>query len=180
MPEKKTVQFKGNKYIWDGTYWYDSKTFAHPPDLITKELNDRLANDVESEDTLTSLLSIIDNRPHELVQRASILRDKGQLLRAEKQIRLVLDFRPGNSAALAVLCSILRARGKPQQALNETDQWKRESYPELLTSRAAALCDLKRWDEAKYEVGRALAIKPSQEAFNVANRIKAKRPDLYS
>jgi len=49
----------------------------------------------------------------------------------------------------------------------------------LLTTRAAALCDLGRWEEAKRTVGRSLAIESSDEAFSVARRIKAARPDLY-
>jgi hypothetical protein len=44
---------------------------------------------------------------------------------------------------------------------------------------AAALCDLQRWEEAKKEIGRALAIGESEEAFSVVRRIKAARPDLY-
>ena len=52
-------------------------------------------------------------------------------------------------------------------------------YPVLLTSRAAALCDLGIWEEAKKTVGRSLAISKSAEAYNVVNRIKAAKPDLY-
>jgi hypothetical protein len=50
----------------------------------------------------------------------------------------------------------------------------------LLTSRAAAFCDLGRWEEARRSVGRALAISGgSEEAFMVVKRIKQHRPDLY-
>ena len=55
--------------------------------------------------------------------------------------------------------------------------------PALLTTRAAALCDLRRWEEAKTTIGRALAILRGEshkaEAFAVVRRIKANRPDLY-
>ncbi|MCB0226529.1 MAG: hypothetical protein KDI02_22745, partial [Anaerolineae bacterium] len=53
------------------------------------------------------------------------------------------------------------------------------NYSPLLTSRAAALCDLKRWEEAKKTIGRCLVISKNETAFSVVNRIKAERPDLY-
>jgi hypothetical protein len=38
---------------------------------------------------------------------------------------------------------------------------------------------MKRWEEAKKPIGRALAIGEGAEAFSVMRRIKANRPDLY-
>jgi len=61
-----------------------------------------------------------------------------------------------------------------------TEGLKHLSSPVLLTTRAAALCDLERWEEAKRAVGAALAMgKGDPEAFNVVSRIKSNRLDLY-
>ena len=49
----------------------------------------------------------------------------------------------------------------------------------LLTTRAAAYCDLKLWEQAKKIIGKALAIEESEEAFMVVKRIKAARPEIY-
>ncbi len=172
MRQNIRLRFKGKTYEWDGTYWTDSKTRSIPALTIVSHLNAELETKLRDEDA-----TIGD--PAILTQRASILRDKGQYKRSEKFIRHALDLSPNNPAALAVLCSVLRTQNRPQQALDETDPWKREPFPELLTSRASALCDLKRWDEAKRSVGRALGMQQSQEAFNVVKRIKKARPDLY-
>ena len=85
----------------------------------------------------------------------------------------------GHLAALAVLSSVYRASGYPAKALAATEADRDANHPALLTTRAAALCDLGRWEEAKRTVGHSLAIESSDEAFSVARRIKAARPDLY-
>ena len=137
-----------------------------------RQLNRLLEQELRSEDTAISDTAV-------LIERARAARDALQHNRAEALMRRALRLSPGNRAALAVLCSILRARRRPQQALDETEEFQWTAYPPLLTSRAAALCDLNRWEEAKQEIGRALASGGSEEAFNVVHRIKAKRPDLY-
>jgi len=173
MAQNKRIHFNGKDYIWTGTGWYEAQTFLTPPQVIVRQLNTQLEQELKTEDT-----AIVN--PAILIERASAARDALQYSRAEKLIRRALELSPGNHAALAVLCSVLRARGQPQQALDETEAFRRESHPPLLTSRAAALCDLKRWEEAKKEIGRALAIEESEEAFSVVRRIKAEKPDLYS
>jgi tetratricopeptide (TPR) repeat protein len=179
MPAKISVTLKGILYVWNGSLWYDSKTFLQPPDLIITKLNEIRDIKWRRQDALSDVLSLITEDSFSLVKKASILIEKKQYARAETLARRVLGAYPGNSGALAVLCSALRHRGRPQQALDDTDRYKHKQFHELLTSRAAALCDLRRWEEAKKEIGRALAIGQSQEAFNVSNRIKSKRPDLY-
>jgi hypothetical protein len=79
-----------------------------------------------------------------------------------------------------MLCAVLRDKGLPQQALDETQAIRRTDYPPLLTSRAAALCDLERWEEAVKELRPVLAMGGSEEAFSVVHRIKKARPDLYA
>jgi hypothetical protein len=74
---------------------------------------------------------------------------------------------------------VLRHLGASDRAVQETEPLRAGNYPPLLVSRAAALCDLERWEEAKAIVGRALAAGDSPEAFEVVHRIKANRPELY-
>ncbi len=172
MTQNTRISFEGKDYIWTGTDWCDAETFLTPPLVIVRKLNRLLERELRSEDTAISDAFV-------LVNRASVARDALQYNRAETLIRRALKLSPGDRAALAVLCSILRAQGRPKKALDETEAFRREPHPPLLTSRAAALCDLKRWKEAKQEIGRALAIGGSEEAFNVVHRIKAAKPNLY-
>jgi len=89
---------------------------------------------------------------------------------------------PEDPAALSVLCSSLRKLGKPEEALERTKDYKYHNAA-LLTSRAAAMCDLGLWKEAKHEVCIALAISKDDsekaEVFNVVKRIKDAAPYLY-
>jgi tetratricopeptide (TPR) repeat protein len=141
-------------------------------DPVGVEQQARLEKELEREDLLISDVQ-------SLLEKASSARDIDQLDRAEKLTRRVLKLSPSHLGALAILCSTLRAIGNPQQALKETNYYRRSNYAPLITSRAAAYCDLKQWESAKKEIGYALAIQTSEEAFNVVKRIKAVRPDLY-
>ncbi len=165
------IPYGGQVYIWDGQSWSD-KSYVTPPTAVIQALNGLLADYLAAEDQ-----TIAD--PVELLRRAVEARDATQHSRAEQLARRVLDLIPGHPPALAILCATLRARGKPQQALAETQEFAQLSHAPLLTSRAAALCDLQRWSEAKRVIGRALALGKSEEAFNVVKRIKAAQPHLY-
>jgi len=172
MHQHVVVQFDGKSYTWTGKDWYETKTFLRPPSTIIRKLNARLAQDLQCADTaLTSVDAIL--------KQANNARNAEQYGRAERLIRRALSQAPNHVGALAMLCAVLRAKGLPQQALDETAAFARANYSPLLTSRAAALCDLQRWEEAKHEIGRVLAIQASEEAFSVMHRIKAARPDLY-
>jgi tetratricopeptide (TPR) repeat protein len=172
MDDIKKITLEGKIYVWTGHFWYDAETYIQPPEVVIRRLNTLLKEQLSQEDANISDV-------HILLERASNARKTFQYDRAESLARQCLNFEPGNPAALAVLCAALRAMGQPQRALDETEAYSDISSPPLLTSRAAALYDLKRWGEAKRTVGRALAIRESAEAFSVMRRIKAERPDLY-
>lgn len=174
MKEKAIVELDGKGYIWTGRDWYESETFLRPAGFVISRLNLLLARQLVEEDLSTTDVEI-------LLTNARAARDTSQHKRAERVARRVLELSPGHRGALAILCSTLRAAGRPRQALKETHAFRGIEYPPLLTSRAAAYCDLKQWEAAKREVGRALAMKTpaSDEAFSVVRRIKAARPDLY-
>ena len=166
------VELDGQNYIWDGRKWYGAKSYEEPPAIIAQKLNSLSKKSFSEEDSEIHDLS-------KLVKLAAAAREAQQFERAEKLVRRVLKIEPYNEAAMAVLCAVLRGRGLPKQALAETEQFRKTDHVPLLTSRAAALCDLKRWEEAKRVIAKAHAIRADEETFAVINRIKSKKPELY-
>lgn len=172
MSKTYTLELDGRSYTWNGRSWFDSRTYQAPPAALTSRLNEQLACSLAEEDS-----AVADSQG--LLRIAQAARDAAQYKRAEASARRAIELQPSSEAAFAVLCSVLRHLGASERAVQETEHLRSTSYPPLLISRAAALCDLERWEEAKATVGRALAIGDAPEAFEVVHRIKAKRPDLY-
>ncbi len=166
MTQKK-VELSGKFYVWNGRQWYDERTHVTPPLVILTKLNKMLQRE---ELTVTN--------PRVLLDQAVSARQVGDLDRSERLARRILTLVPGHRPAIAMLSAILRQRLQPEQALVVTEAY-RTTNPAISTSRAAALCDLSRWAEAKTEIGWVLAQGESGEALNVVMRIKAARPDLY-
>lgn len=165
------VQLNGQTYTWTGHNWVDG-FFVKPPTSIIRELNLLVDSQLAlNDDAVTDV--------YELVRRAGESRDAAQYDRAERLARRALALEPKNHTGAAVLCSCLRAHGRPLEALAETEKFMPTGNAALLTSRAAAYCDIREWEKAKQSVGRSLAIQKSDEAFNVVRRIKSVRPDLY-
>ncbi len=86
----------------------------------------------------------------------------------------------------AMMCSILRTANQPEKALVLADKFRSSNYPALLTSRAAVLCDLNRWEEGLKQIKQVLAIGMksgkgggSEEAFAVYRRIKTNASELF-
>lgn len=167
------VEYEGRSYLWNVKRWFDRKTYSVPPAKTIAFLDQQLQSVLAGEDESIT-------NPQLLLKRAMRARDAGQLTRAEKLVKKVLERAPDLIGAVAVYTSVLRLRHRPQEALEVSHRYRDESYPPLLVSRAAALCDLARWEEAKKELARALAIGATGEAFAVSRRIKAARPELYS
>jgi len=176
MTQQAAIEFEGKNYLWNGKNWYETGTYLVPPLRILHKLNQQMTHILMQEDA-----SISDVKT--LLNRAYFARKASQLKRAENLIRKALKLKPGHPIGLAMLCATIRKQNKQEQALEETKAFKNAGFPSLLTARAAVLCDLERWEVAKKEVGRALAIIGNGnkiEAFNVVSRIKAERPDLYN
>jgi len=172
MNETVTVELDGHSYVWNGRNWFAARTFQAPPVAVSSRLNEKLASVLVAEDAKVTDFN-------GLLQIAQIARKASQYKRAEAAARRAIALQPSSEPAFAVLCSVLRHLGASEQAVQETEPLQSPRYPPLLVSRAAALCDLERWEEAKATIGRALAIGDSPEAFEVVHRIKANRPDLY-
>jgi predicted Zn-dependent protease len=173
MSNDQEIELEGKRYVYRNGDWYDSKTFVKPPKSVLNRINALLQNmHLQSDASITDFNALLDE--------AKKCRESQQFPRAERLIRKALTLQPGNEGALAVLCSVLRRQGRAQEALDQTAACRRSDYAPLLTSRAGALCDLGRWEEAKQIIGRVLAKSGEHtEAFEVVHRIKAARPDLY-
>jgi hypothetical protein len=174
----KRVSLEGRTYSWTGKTWVDVETFTYPPTATINKLTATLLSKLKEEDE-----KITDVR--QLLARARDAKAQTQYIRAEGLARKALQMSPGNLHALSVLCSILRHLGKPEEVLKESEPYKDENHPPINTSRAAALCDLRRWEEAKTELSKSLSISKKHsswvydEPFRVLTRIKSARPDLF-
>lgn len=172
LTETFNVELEGHTYTWNGRSWFASRTYQAPPAAVVAKLNELLASALASEDAKVSDFE-------GLLQIAKTARNASQFRRAEAAARRAIELEPSSEPAFAILCSLLRHLGASERAVEETEQLRSTRYPPLLVSRAAALCDVGRWEEAKSTVGRALAMSDSPQAFEVVHRIKANRPDLY-
>jgi len=177
MPDSITVTFDGNQYIWNGKKWFDKNTFLEPPKAIVSKLDALSANQIAADDDAVTDLD-------ELMKRAKQAQEHGQIQRALKLIRQVHEKSPNNVGAVAMLCSILRTANQPEEALSFADKFRNTNNSPLLTSRAAVLCDLNRWEEGLKQIKQVLAIGmrrggSNSEALAVYSRIKKNAPELF-
>ena len=174
----RTIKFEGRTYSWTGRKWVNVETFTYPPFEATNKLNGILLSRLKKEDD-----EVTDGR--QLLDRASDAKAQTQYDRAVRLARKVLQLTPGSLGAATIICSCLRALGKPEEALKESAPYKNENYPPLITTRAAALCDLGRWKDAKIEISKVLSFEKKNDAwkysepFQLLKRIKTVRPDLF-
>ena len=172
MMKNKNIAFNTKDYIWDGTRWYEDRTRIIPPLSIIVKLNILLEPELEQEDRS---IENID----ELMRRARNAKEMYQYNRARTLSLRVLELSKGHIEALTILCYSLRAQGKPEEAIKQTDDFKDINYAPLLISRAGAFCDLNKWEEAKAEITKSMSIENNNETTSIINRIKSERPDLY-
>jgi predicted Zn-dependent protease len=165
-------ELDGKVYVWTGSRWYGKRDFVTPPAVTINRLN-RLVGDAQD-------AKVVD--PDEMVKRAQYAREHGQVPRALRLLRRAAAVRPGHVGTAAVLCSTLRQAGQPAEALKVAERHGASPYQPLLTSRAAALCDLGRWEEAHRLIRRVIATtkgKPAEEALSVRIRIRSNAPQLF-
>lgn len=176
MPKiNKIFELDGEKYIWNGKGWFNSKTFVVPPGSIVQKLN------VLLEESLTENLEDITDE-YELVKKAKWARKNKQLNMALKLTEKLLLLFPDNFYAPAILCGIYRDMKKPEKAIEKTQNFRKNPSLALILARSAAFCDLELWEQAKNELSIALAMEKHSNnpaAFLILNRIKSAKPDLY-
>jgi tetratricopeptide (TPR) repeat protein len=172
MTERFEMEWDGRRYFLSPRGFYDARTFLKPPEVIHQHLKAACLR------KLQVVLQTERNVPL-LLKYSRLAKDFGHLDLAEKITERALSAEPKNCFAIARLSSILRSKGQPRQALAATCRIPEgsQTHP-VLTSRAAALCDLDRWQEADEIIRRALGRlrgRPkveATEAFSVLQRIR--------
>lgn len=160
-------------YAWDGEKWFERKTFLRPSLVISQELNHLLSIKLSKQD-------LQQTESHELLKNMRIARDAGQFPRAETLGLRAKKLFPDDLSVAATLASVYRGWGKPQKALLETDRLLHKADAMLLTVRAAVLCDLNRYAQAKKVIARAYALSQDKHVKAVYSRIRAECPELFT
>lgn len=176
----RIIKYDNRTYAWTGKRWVDIETFSSAPTMIVDQLDAILLPILLEEDNKISDVQ-------QLLDRAKKARDQKQHSRTESLARKALHVSPGNLGAVAILCSCLRTMGKPEEALKASESQKMVEYSPLILTRAAALCDLGRWEDAQIEIRKVLAIAKKHSSWGyvniqvskLLNRIKAIKPDLF-
>ena len=144
-----------------------------PPTVIIFRLNALIEAEIAAEDA-----GISDQ--YALFSRAKGAVALGQWQRAKKLATQAFEQNSDNPGRAAAFCSILRQIGCPDEALTIAERFSASTYVPILTSRAVALCDLGRLNEALRQITQVLALKPDDElALLVLGRIKSHAPHLF-
>lgn len=166
------ITLDGTEYAWDGENWFERRTFLKPSLIVCQELNHLLSVKLSKQDSQ-------ETEQHKLLKNMRIARDAGQFLRAESLGLHAKQLFPDDLSVAATLASVYRAWGKPKKALKATDGFFGKADSMLLTVRAAALCDLERWVQAKKVISAAYAMSQDEHVRAVYRRIRAECPDLF-
>ena len=181
MPRSITIHFDGSQFIWNGKRWIDRNTYLEPPTAVSSKLNTlRASGKVSARDK-----SIADNMD-ELLRKAKRAQYQGQIPKALQLARHVHNRRPHHIETAAILCGMLRTANKSKEAVALANNFRASNYSPLLTARAAALCDLHRWDDALKQIRQVLTIRLKSkkrsghdEASAVYSRIKQNASHLF-
>ena len=153
MPRSITITFEGNQFIWNGKRWFDRKTYLEPPTAVSSKLTAlRTSGKVTARDK-----AIADNMD-ELLRKAKRAQYQGQIPKALQLARHAYNQRPQHIGTAAILCSVLRTANKSKEAVALANNFSSSNYSPILTARAAALCDLNRWEDALKQIRQVFAM----------------------
>lgn len=107
MAEQKQIELNGVSYRWTGSRWYETKSFITPSQSIIRSLNQLLNQQLGGDETTITNLN-------QLISMATLAREAHQLIQAENLARRIIQLFPKEHVGMALLCSVLRAAGKPQ------------------------------------------------------------------
>lgn len=179
MPKSITVTFDGNQYTWNGKRWFNKNTYLEPPTVISSKLNTMIAKQIK---TQGEKITDVD----ELLRKTKKAQYQGDIPRALKLARQAYNQEPQHRETVATLCSVLRTANKSREAVAVANNFRSSNYSPILTSRAAALCDLNRWDDALRQIRQVFAMRlksrksgKSEEALAVYGRIKQNASYLF-
>jgi hypothetical protein len=157
---------------------------AYTFEPIVGRLDNDLASRLRAED-------MDETDPADLVRRAWFAQSLGHhdrvvalTIRALRSLTQLPDTRRGGAivpecwqaeavAAAAMLCSARRQLKESQRGLEESSPFDDGTYAPLMTSRAAALCDVGRWDEAHRLATAARSVRDSDAVSLLLRRIDA-------
>jgi tetratricopeptide (TPR) repeat protein len=172
MSTRFEVQWEGREYVFSPEGFYDARTFLKPPEAIHQHLKAAYARE----------LRLIVRKVHHvpaLLKHSGLAKKLGYFDLAEEITERALLAEPNNRFAIARLSSILRAKGQPGKALAVIARVPERIHDhQILTSKAAALCDLERLPEADSVIRRALGMLKDRprleatEALSVFQRIQ--------
>jgi hypothetical protein len=180
MPRSKKAVFDGRHYIWNGRQWFDRDTFLVPTTVICAKLNALLAlKGIKAQDKKRA-------KKDTLLRTAKEAQQQARIARALQLAYQVHNQKPHHVETATMLCNALRTANKPKQAEALASNFRTSTYSPLLLSRAAALCDLQRWDDALKQVRQIFAMRVkfkkngrSEEALAIYSRIKQNAPSLF-
>jgi tetratricopeptide (TPR) repeat protein len=156
------IVWEGQRYVLAESGFYNARTFLKAPETVQQHLKSAYVRQLQQ-------ASENDRNPTFLLNYSGIAKNLGYLDLALKFVQRVLEFEPRNVFAVAKASSMLRKKGQPQKALAVTNRIPENQQGHvLLTTRAAALCDLGRYHEAMTVIRRALAL--------LRGRRRSKRP----
>jgi len=180
MPRSITITFDGSKYVWNGKRWFDRNTYLEPPTAVSSKLNTIVANQRIAKDK-----AIAENMD-ELLRKAMKAQYQGQIPKALQLARQVHNQRPQHLGTAAILCNVLRTANKSKEAVTLANNFCSSNHSPILTARAAALCDLNRWDDALKQIRQVFAMRlkskkssGSDDALAVYSRIKQNASYLF-
>lgn len=179
MPRSKYVTFDGDQYGWNGQRWFNRKTHLEPPTAVSSKLSSLVAKQRRTRDK-----EIVD--VDALLRKARKALNQGDIQRAIKLARQAYEQRPQHSGTVATLCRVLRTANRSREAVAVANNFLGSDYYPILTSRAAALCDLNRWDDALKQIRQVFAIRlrsgrssSTVEALTVYGRIMQNASYLF-
>jgi tetratricopeptide (TPR) repeat protein len=172
MSAQFEMEWEGRKYVLSPEGFFDAHTFLKPPELIHQHLKAAYVRElrlvVQKEQGVPALL-----------KHSGLAKKLGYFDLAEEITERALSAEPKNRFGIARLSSILRAKGQPHKALAAIARIPEGIHDhQILTSKAAALCDLERLPEADRVIRRALGMLKGRprleatEALSVFRRIQ--------
>lgn len=172
---EKSIEYQGRKYTLNGDYWID-ESYMIAPSSIQMELNQICFSEEILNETDIDIL----------VETGDRYKKSSSISLAIKCYRRAIEIAEANEnisklqSILARLTSCLRDQGKPEEVVSLFASIKKRFNSKifnsaLLTSAAAAYCDLQEYENAKKCCDRAYALsggKVSGELRSVYGRIK--------
>ncbi|MCI0570124.1 MAG: CDC27 family protein [Myxococcaceae bacterium] len=163
MQRQWDVEHEGRTYTWVRGRWTCRGQVV--PQAQWLPLERRLVDEVKARGFDNLSLS-------ELMDVAGLFTGSGHWALAVGVLERVLAQDAGNAEAAVTLSRAYQRTAQPEKALGVTEPFVAKPTPTLLLTRAAALCDLERWNEARRTTLAAQKLGAGTEAEAVLERIR--------